>query len=72
VPAGGRRAKIDHAVGVVCDVKRGAHVAAGDVLAQVHARDEASGAEAVEAVRDAYELGVEAPQEHSILLDVVA
>jgi pyrimidine-nucleoside phosphorylase len=71
----GRRAKgdeIDHAVGVVCHVKRGARVAAGDLLAEVHARDEASGTEAVEAVLAAYELGNEAPQEHPILLDVVA
>ncbi len=71
----GRRAKddaIDHAVGVVCRAKRGASVAAGDVLAEVHAADEASGAEAVEAVLAAYELGDEAPREHEILLDIVA
>ena len=41
------------------------------MLAEVHARDEASGAEAVEAVLAAYELGDEPPKEHSILLDVV-
>jgi pyrimidine-nucleoside phosphorylase len=71
----GRRAKadsIDHSVGVVCRVKRGARVEAGDVLAEVHARDEASGAEAVAAVLGAYELGDEPPREHEILLDVVA
>jgi pyrimidine-nucleoside phosphorylase len=71
----GRRAKddsIDHAVGVVCRVKRGAHVEAGDVLAEVHARDEASGSEGVGAVLAAYELGDEAPREHPILLEVVA
>jgi pyrimidine-nucleoside phosphorylase len=71
----GRRSKgdeIDHAVGVVCHVKRGARVGEGAVLAEVHARDEASGAEAVEAVRAAYELGAAAPREHPILLDVVA
>jgi pyrimidine-nucleoside phosphorylase len=71
----GRRAKgdeIDHAVGVVCRVKRGASVSEGDVLAEVHARDEASGAEAVQAVQDAYELGAEPPREHDILLEVVA
>ena len=71
----GRRAKgdeIDHSVGVVCHAKRGAGVAAGDVLAEVHARDEASGAEAVQAVTDAYELGDEPSREHGILLDVVA
>jgi pyrimidine-nucleoside phosphorylase len=71
----GRRTKedsIDHAVGVVCRVKRGASVAAGDVLAEVHARDEANGATAVDAVLAAYELGDEPPREHPILLDVVA
>ena len=71
----GRRTKedtIDHSVGVVCHVKRGARVSAGDVLASVHARDEASGTEAVEAVLAAYELGDEPPREHPILLDVVA
>jgi pyrimidine-nucleoside phosphorylase len=71
----GRRTKedsIDHAVGVVCRVKRGASVAEGDVLAEVHALDEATGTAAVNAVLAAYELGDEAPREHPILLDVVA
>jgi pyrimidine-nucleoside phosphorylase len=71
----GRRTKedsIDHSVGVVCHVKRGARVAAGDVLAEVHAADEATGADAVAAVIQAYELGDEPPREHPILLDVVA
>jgi pyrimidine-nucleoside phosphorylase len=70
----GRRTKedsIDHSVGVVCHAKRGASVAAGDVLAEVHAPDEAAGTEAVEAVLAAYELGDEPPREHPILLDVV-
>ena len=71
----GRRTKedaIDHSVGVLCHVKRGASVAPGDVLAEVHARDEASGEEAVAAVLAAYELGDEPPREHPILLDVVS
>ena len=70
----GRRTKedsIDHSVGVVCHAKRGASVAAGDVLAEVHAPDQAAGTEAVEAVLAAYELGNEPPREHPILLDVV-
>jgi pyrimidine-nucleoside phosphorylase len=70
----GRRAKddtIDHAVGVVCHAKRGDEVSAGDALAEVHARDEASGAEAADAVLAAYELGTAAAREHPILLDVV-
>ena len=71
----GRRAKgdeIDHAVGVVCHAKRGASVAQDDVLAEVHARDEESGARAVQAVLSAYELGDEPPRAHHILLEVVA
>ena len=57
---GGRRTKddeIDHAVGVVCSAKRGQTVEAGQVLADVHARDEESAARAVEAVAAAYEIG---------------
>jgi pyrimidine-nucleoside phosphorylase len=71
---GGRRAKddeIDHAVGVVCSAKRGETVAQGQVLADVHARDEESAARAAEAVLAAYEIGDEAPPVHGILLDVV-
>jgi pyrimidine-nucleoside phosphorylase len=70
----GRRTKedsIDHSVGVVCHVKRGGHVDAGDRLAEVHARDEASADEAVRAVLAAYDIGESAPRERSILLDVV-
>ena len=70
----GRRTKedeIDHAVGVVCRAKRGDTVGTGDVLAEVHARDEESAARAVEAVAAAYEIGDEAPREHGILLAVV-
>jgi pyrimidine-nucleoside phosphorylase len=70
----GRRTKadtIDHTVGVVCVRKRGDEVAAGDVLAEVHARDEASAERAVREVADAYELGDEAPPAHSVLLAVI-
>jgi len=70
----GRRTKedsIDHAVGIVCRVKRGAAVAKGDVLAQIHAADEASAVRAVDAVLAAYEIGEEPPPEHGILLDVI-
>jgi hypothetical protein len=42
------------------------------VLAEVHARDEASAETAAAEVLAAYELGDAAPREHSILLDVVA
>jgi pyrimidine-nucleoside phosphorylase len=71
----GRRTKedtIDHSVGVLCRRKRGDEVAAGDVLAEVHARDDASAAEAVRAILAAYDIGAEQPRERSILLDVLS
>jgi thymidine phosphorylase len=72
---GGRRTKddeIDHAVGVVCSAKRGQTVEVGQVLADVHARDESSADAAVEAVLRAYEITDEEPRPHGILLDVVS
>jgi thymidine phosphorylase len=72
---GGRRTKedaIDHAVGIVCSAKRGQTVEAGQVLADVHARDEDSASRAVEAVLGAYEIGAAgASHPQGILLDVV-
>jgi pyrimidine-nucleoside phosphorylase len=71
----GRRTKedeIDHSVGVLCHVKRGQPVEAGQTLAEVHARDEASADRAVTAVLEAYEIGDESPREHPIVLDVVS
>ena len=70
----GRRAKddpIDHAVGVLCFAKRGDAVLAGDDLAEVHARDDASAERAAAAVLAAYEIGSDAPPAHGILLDVL-
>jgi pyrimidine-nucleoside phosphorylase len=70
----GRQTKedeIDHGVGIICLKKRGDEVAAGDVLAEVHARDEASAAEAEQTVLDAYELGADAPRERKIVLEVI-
>jgi pyrimidine-nucleoside phosphorylase len=71
----GRRTKddpIDHAVGVVCKAKRGDWVGAGDVLAEVHARDEASAREAAAIVFRAYDLTDESPAPRALLLDVVS
>ncbi|HEY7380777.1 MAG TPA: thymidine phosphorylase [Gaiella sp.] len=71
----GRRTKadaIDHAVGVVCHAKRGASVRSGDVLAEVHARDDGSAARAVDAVLAAYDLAEGAAPEQGILLEIVA
>ena len=63
---------VDHAVGVVCRAKRGDRVEAGEPLAEVHARDEASAAGALEAVLQAYSLGERAPSETPIVLDVLS
>jgi pyrimidine-nucleoside phosphorylase len=61
---------IDHAVGVVCQAKRGDPVERGDTLAEIHARDEAA-AEAAEArLLAAYEIGDE-PEPRPLVLDVI-
>jgi pyrimidine-nucleoside phosphorylase len=70
----GRRTKedaIDYAVGVVCRKKRGDEVVAGDVLAEVHAADEASAHEAAAEVLAAYGLGDEPPRARRIVLDTI-
>ena len=63
--------EIDHAVGVVCHRKRGDEVKAGDVLAEVHARDETSASSAAEEVLPAYEIGDTPPAAHPLVLDVL-
>jgi pyrimidine-nucleoside phosphorylase len=71
----GRQTKedeIDHSVGIVCRAKRGDAMTAGDVLAEIHARDDASAAEAEAAVLEAYELAAEAPRPRPIVLDTIA
>jgi pyrimidine-nucleoside phosphorylase len=64
--------EIDHAVGVVCHRKRGETVAEGDVLAEVHARDEASAAAGIDEVLAAYEIGDTPPDRRPLVLDVLA
>jgi pyrimidine-nucleoside phosphorylase len=71
----GRREKadrIDHAVGVVSLKKRGDVVAAGEALAEVHARDEPGAAAAVDEVLAAYQISDEEPQERNVILDVLS
>jgi pyrimidine-nucleoside phosphorylase len=71
----GRQTKddsIDHAVGIRCLKKRGDAVAPGEVLAEVHARDDASAQQAEVEVLAAYELGDEAPPAHPIVLETIA
>jgi pyrimidine-nucleoside phosphorylase len=71
----GRRTKddaIDHAVGVVCLKKRGDAVERGELLAEVHARDEASAERAAREVLIAYALASEPPRLRPIVLDTIA
>jgi pyrimidine-nucleoside phosphorylase len=63
--------EIDHAVGVVCHRKRGDALEAGDVLGEVHGRDDASAAAGVEEVLAAYEIGDAPPAAHPLVLDVL-
>jgi pyrimidine-nucleoside phosphorylase len=70
----GRRVKgdtIDHAVGVVCRRKRGDVVEKGEILAEVHARDETTAVRAVDEVAAAYDLGDHAGPQGSVLLEVI-
>ncbi len=71
-PAGGRRTTTSTTPSaIVCRAKRGAHVDAGDELADVHARTEAQADEAARDVLAAYALGAEPPDERPVLLEVV-
>jgi pyrimidine-nucleoside phosphorylase len=65
-------APIDHAVGVVCRAKRGDRVAQGDVLAEIHAGDDASADAAVAEVEAAYELADEAPPADGVILETLS
>jgi pyrimidine-nucleoside phosphorylase len=70
----GRRSKgdeIDHSVGLVLLKKRGDRVEPGEPIAEIHARDHASAEEAGRRVRDAFELGDEAPEASGVVLDVI-
>src|SRR4029453_15355254 len=71
----GRTAKhdtIDHAVGIVCLRKRGGRGGAGDVLAEIHARDETAAEAVVGEVRRAYELVDETPAPRSVVLETLS
>jgi pyrimidine-nucleoside phosphorylase len=70
----GRRTKedvVDHAVGILCHAKRGSEVAAGGVIAEIHARTNEQADAAQQEVLTAYELADEAPHERHVLLEVV-
>ncbi|MDX6413471.1 MAG: pyrimidine-nucleoside phosphorylase [Gaiellaceae bacterium] len=66
-----KEASIDHSVGILCLKKRGDPVAAGDALAEIHARDESAAEQAEVEVRAAYELGGEAPAARPIVLETI-
>jgi thymidine phosphorylase len=63
---------IDHAVGILCLAKRGQETAAGDVIAEVHARTDESGEAGAAEVEAAYRIGPEPPRDLPIVLDVIA
>jgi pyrimidine-nucleoside phosphorylase len=63
--------EIDHAVGILCRKKRGDEVAAGDVLAEVHAHSETAAEDAAREVLAAYELGDDPGRQRRIILDVL-
>jgi pyrimidine-nucleoside phosphorylase len=61
---------VDHAVGVVCNAKRGERVEQGEPLAEVHARDEPGADAAATALLAAFEIGDE-PEPRPLILDVI-
>jgi pyrimidine-nucleoside phosphorylase len=62
---------IDHAVGVVCLRKRGDRVEAGDVLAEIHAQDEASAQASAADVLAAYDLSDNEPRTAGVILETL-
>jgi len=70
----GRRTKsdsIDHAVGVRCFAKRGEPVEAGQVLAEIHARDNESADRAAEEIESLIEISDEAEPPRPIVLETL-
>ena len=63
---------IDHAVGVRCLRKRGDAVAAGEPLAEIHARDDATAERAGAEVLAAYTIDADAPPARPIVLETIA
>jgi pyrimidine-nucleoside phosphorylase len=63
---------IDHAVGVVCLAKRGDPIEIGQPLAEVHARDDESAAQAVQKIEACYRIGDGEPERKPIVLDVLS
>ena len=71
----GRRAKddrIDHAVGIMCLLKRGDRVAVGEPLAEIHAATEESAEIAAAELGLAYTIGGEPPPARPVVLEVLS
>ena len=62
---------VDHAVGVVLQVKPGMQVHAGDALVEVHFRGDEHLPAALELMRQAWTIGDEAVRQPSLLLDAL-
>jgi pyrimidine-nucleoside phosphorylase len=70
----GRRTKdetIDHAVGIRCLKKRGDSIAAGETLAEVHARSEDAAQRSAREVVAAYAIADEQPEPRPIVLETI-
>jgi pyrimidine-nucleoside phosphorylase len=70
----GRRDKedpVDHAVGIIVRKRRGDAVEAGETIAEVHARDDASGGTAADEVVAAYAIGPERLAPERVVLGVL-
>jgi pyrimidine-nucleoside phosphorylase len=70
----GRRTKedtIDHAVGIRCFAKRGDPVAAGQPLAEIHARDDTSAEQAADQIRPLLEISEDSGPPRPIVLETL-
>ena len=64
--------QIDHAVGVILEVKVGQKIDPGTILCRLYYRDEANVEEAADLVEDAFRISNSAPEEREIILEVVS
>ncbi len=62
---------VDHAVGALVVVNRGARVKAGDALVEVHYRADARLGAALEMLRAAYRIGAAAPPEQPLVYETI-
>ncbi len=71
--AGRQRAedRVDHAVGVIVKAHIGEHVSSGDVVLEVHYRNESTLANALPLLREAVAIGDGKPERRELVLEVV-